>query len=81
MQCDAALLQRASSTNLNSLRIFPQVSDDFFDAATVTQMDQFDPHAHNDATHDVDGLIVPVKLDGPSHKAHFVGRLLLVRVS
>ena len=61
----------------NALHVFLQRGCDHFIYRTVvTQMDHFGTHALQDAAHDIDGCVVPVKQTGRGDKAHFVGRLV-----
>ena len=63
-------LVRADS---NALHVFLQSGGDhLFDAAVMTQVDDFCAHALQNAAHDVDGCVMPVKQAGGGHKAHFV---------
>ena len=40
-------------------------------------MNDLSAHTHDDAAHDVDGGIVPVKQAGRRHKTYFVGRAVV----
>jgi len=57
----------------NALHVFLQSGGDHFvHAAVVPEVDHLCAHALQDAAHDVDGRIVPVKQAGSGDKAHLV---------
>jgi hypothetical protein len=57
----------------NALHVFLQCSGHhLIHAAVVPQVNHLGTHALQDAAHDVDGRIVPVKQAGRRDKAHFV---------
>ena len=67
-------------TDGDALRVFLQCRrHDLVDAAVVPQVDHLGTHAHQDAAHDVDGRIVPVKQAGGRHKTHLVDRAVLAK--
>ena len=62
-------------TDGDALRVFLQGGgDNLVNAAVVSQMNHFCAHALQDAPHDVDGRVVPVKQTGSRHKTHLVLR-------
>ena len=62
----------------DALRIFLQSSSDhFLDRAVVAQVNDLGPHALQNAPHDVDGRVMPIKQTGRGDKTHFVRRSVI----
>jgi hypothetical protein len=64
----------------NALRVFLQRrGHHLIDTAVMPEVDHLGAHALQDAAHDVDGCVVPVKQAGGCHKAHFVRGAVLAQ--
>ena len=62
----------------NALHVFLQGgSHHLFHTAVVAQVNDLGAHALQDASHDVDGCVVPVKQTGRRDEAHFVRRAVV----